>query len=249
MSSSRTRSFFSRVASRYDDLRPADANWQEVAATLFREGDLAGRRVLEVGCGTGRLTAAFAERGVRVWGVDPSSQMLEVARSRAPRGVGFKLGRAEELPFKDGWFDRAVAQLVIHLLDRPRAFAELRRVLVPDGKAVIATFDPSHFGDYWLNRFFPSLEAIDRARFPHAGELSEELQAAGFPAVRTVRLSQRASLDRATALEKVRNRWISTLNLIGEDEFRSGLERAERELPAKFDYALEWLIAVAGPPS
>src|SRR6266536_111291 len=151
---------FGRRAATYDELRPADENWHEVYDALVREGDLAGRRVLDVGSGTGRFAAALAERA-RVWAVEPSPEMLEVARRRAP-GVRFKAGSVEQLPFKDGWFERATMWLVVHLVDRPRAFAELRRVLVPSGRFAIATFDPSYFGVFWLRTYFPSLEAIDR---------------------------------------------------------------------------------------
>src|SRR5436190_1462767 len=53
---------FGRRAARYDELRPADENWREVCDALIREGDLAGRRVLDVGCGTGKFVAALSER-------------------------------------------------------------------------------------------------------------------------------------------------------------------------------------------
>src|SRR2546423_15240797 len=170
MSSSRTRKpDFARRAAVYDELRPIDANWWELFELLVREGDLRRRRVLDVGSGTGRFAAALSEQA-RVWGVEPVSEMLEVARARAPH-VRFKQASAERLPFKDGWFERVVMTLVVHLLDRPRAFAEFHRVLAPDGRLALATFDPSYFDDFWLNPLFPSFEAIDRARFSTSDEL------------------------------------------------------------------------------
>ena len=235
---------FGRLAPRYDELRPADANWWELFAALVAEGDLHGRRVLDVGCGTGRLAAALAEReSCKVWGVDRSPAMLEVARARVPAGVGLRQGLAEELPFKDGWFERAVAQLSLHLWDRPRAFAELRRVVT--GRAALATFDPEHFGEYWLNAFFPSIERIDLARFPDGETLARELRAAGFDAPRLVRLGQRAEISREEALAKIHGRHISTFDLLGEDEIAEGTARAERELPDRVAYRLEWLVVVA----
>jgi ubiquinone/menaquinone biosynthesis C-methylase UbiE len=203
--------------------------------------------VLEVGCGTGRFLAALAGRA-KAWGLDPSPEMLEVARGRA-HGAGLKLGSAEELPFKDGWFERAAMWLVVHLVDRPRAFADLHRVLVPGGRLAIATFDPPHFDEFWLNELFPSLEAIDRARFPTADQLEEELGAAGFGDVRLTRISQQASIDREVALERIRGKHISTFDLLGNAEYAAGLERAERELPERVEYRLEWLLsaAVRGP--
>jgi len=244
MSSSGTSPDFGPLASTYDALRPVDANWHELYELLVREGDLRGRRVLEVGCGTGRLAAELS--GIaKVWAVDPSPEMLGEARRNAPSKVGFRQAGAQELPFRDGWFERLVARLVVHLVDRPRAFAEWRRVLAPGGRAVIATFDPAHFDGYWLNRLFPSLEAIDRARFPTGDELEAELTGAGFAEVRLVPLVQQASASREEALEKIRGRYISTLRLISDEEHVEGLARAERELPERIDYALEWLVAVA----
>ena len=213
---------------------------------LVREGDLRGRRVLEVGCGTGVLAAALAEReAARVWAVDPEPAMLEVARARVPAGVGLKAGSAEALPFRDAWFERAVLRLVIHLVDRTRALPELARVLAPGGRAAIATFDPSHFDRFWLNQLFPSLEGIDRARFPEPAELVRELALAGFGVVRVARLSQRRELDRDTALERIRGRHISTFDLLGEEEIAAGTERAERELPPSVVVTLEWAVVVA----
>jgi SAM-dependent methyltransferase len=199
--------------------------------------------VLDIGCGTGRFLAQLTEIA-RAWGVDRSPEMLEVARSRV-RATGLKLGAAEELPFKDEWFERATMWLVAHLLDRPRAFAEARRVLEPSGRFAIATFDPSYFDEFWLNTLFPSMEKVDRARFPAAAELDAELDIAGFAERRLTRLSQRGSLDRETALERIRGKHISTFDLIADEEYGAGLARAERELPEQVDYRVEWLVVVA----
>jgi SAM-dependent methyltransferase len=201
--------------------------------------------VLDIGCGTGRFLTQLAEIA-KAWGVDASPGMLEVARARAG-GAGLKLGSAEELPFKDGWFERATMWLVAHLVDRPRAFAEAHRVLARDGRFAVATFDPSYFDEFWLNELFPSMEAVDRERFPTAPELEAELRAAGFD-VRLLRLSQRGSLDRDEALERIRGKHISTFDLISDEEYEAGLARAERELPKRVDYRVEWLVAVAVRP-
>jgi SAM-dependent methyltransferase len=224
-----------------------DERWWELFETLVTDGDLLGRRTLDVGCGTGTFAAALADRGGKVWGIDPSPEMLAEAGAKHSR-ARFKQGRAEALPFKDAWFERAVVRLALHLFDRPRALGEIARVLVPGGRLVVATFDPAHFATYWLNELFPSLEAVDRARFPDGETLLRELGLAGFTGARVSRLGQDASATRAEALERIRGRYISTLRLLDEDEFEHGLAAAERTLPNEVRYRLEWLVAVAETP-
>lgn len=236
---------FGPLAGSYDLLRPADESWREVADAIWNEGDLLGRRVLDVGCGTGALAAELARRGAKVWGVDSSTEMLQVARAAVGSGIGLKQGSAEQLPFRDGWFERAVLRTVVHLLDRDRALPELARVLAPGGRVVIATFGPEHFDRIWVARVFPSLRELDLARFPAPELLAAELTAAGFATARIRRISQSAELSREEGLAKLRGRYISTLSLLPEGEYAEGLERAERELPERVESGNEWAIVVA----
>ena len=238
---------FGAVAASYDRLRPVDAKWRELFDLLVAEGDLLGRRTLDIGCGTGTFAAALAERGGKVWGVDPSPEMLVEARAKATR-ARFKEGRAESLPFKDRWFERAVLRLSLHLLDRPRALQEVARILAPSGRVVIATFDPAHFATYWLTELFPSLDGIDRARFPDEATIARELGLAGFTGARVAHLTQHAAATRAEALERIRGRFISTLRMLDDAEFEHGLARAEATLPDTVEYRIEWLLATAETP-
>lgn len=202
--------------------------------------------MLDCGCGTGRLSHALAEsEASKVWGVDPEPEMLRAAVGNVPASVGLKAGRAEALPFGDGWFERAVLWLVCHLVDRPAAFTELRRVLGDEGRLVVVTFDPAHFGSFWLDPFFPSIQEIDRARFPDANELGRQLGDAGFAAVRFSRRSQRAAITRDDALERIERRHISTFDLLGDEALRTGTLLAMNNLSTTVEYPIEWLIAVA----
>ena len=234
---------FDGRAARYDELRPVDDNWWEIFDALVRLGELRGARVLEVGCGTGRLAQALEERELaRVWAIDASEAMVEQAKAI---GVNARHGRAEALPFKEGWFDAVVTRMAIHLVDRPRAFAQAARVLGPQGRLAIATDDPASFDDVWFARFFPSVPEIDRARFPSAEALRAELIAAGLPTVHIEELRQRRTISRARALDVIRSRAFSTFDLLPPAEYAAGLAQAEDELPEQVEYCFDWLLAVA----
>lgn len=234
---------FGPRASRYDELRPADETWWTVFDAILREGDFRGRRVLEVGCGTGMLAAELSERvAARVWAIDSEPAMVELALRRLPT---VRKGRAESLPFKDAWFERVLMRQVIQHLDRAKALPEVARVLEPGGRLIVATFARSHFENYWLNAFFPSFAAADLARFPEPTQLCAELFEAGFRTARVVPLALARTIERETALERIRGRWLSTFDLIADDEYEAGLARAEQELPATLETTHEWAIVVA----
>ncbi|WP_208870444.1 class I SAM-dependent methyltransferase [Streptomyces griseochromogenes] len=114
-------------------------------AILDLAGDVAGRRILDVGCGAGPVLEALRDRGAIVTGVEPSIKMLELARQRLGEDAALHqagLGGAP-LPFPDGAFDDAIACLVLHYLeDWTAPLAELRRVLAPGGRLIVAVNHP-----------------------------------------------------------------------------------------------------------
>jgi ubiquinone/menaquinone biosynthesis C-methylase UbiE len=213
---------------------------------LVREGELRGQRVLEVGCGTGRLAAALAERELcKVWAVDAEPAMVEIARERLPRGAQAKVASAEALPFKDGWFDRAVMRLVLHHLDRERALPELARVLGSEGRLVIATLDPAEFPSRWYSELFPETIAPDQERFVAPATLAAELRDAGFAGVRLVEHRQIERWSREELVERLEGRFISTLEWVSDGRLAEAAATARRELPDEIEAHLKWVVAVA----
>jgi ubiquinone/menaquinone biosynthesis C-methylase UbiE len=107
-------------------------------------GDVAGRRILDAGCGSGPIAAALRDRGATVTGFDSSAGMLELARRRLGPDADLHLADlASPLPFPDGAFDDVIAALVLHYLeDWTGPLAELRRVLRPGGRLIVAVDHP-----------------------------------------------------------------------------------------------------------
>jgi 2-polyprenyl-3-methyl-5-hydroxy-6-metoxy-1,4-benzoquinol methylase len=88
-----------------------DPAGNEVRA-LARVTDWRGKRVLEIGCGDGRLTLRLARLGARVYAIDPDAKLVRVARKKLPdrfaARVEYHVGRAGSLKHPDGVFDLAV---------------------------------------------------------------------------------------------------------------------------------------------
>ena len=101
----------------------------------------AGHRLLEVGCGTGRLAAAAAERGTQVTATDVVHDMVARTAVAVP-GAAVVRAALPHLPFADGTFDAAVGAFVVnHVADPPAAVCELRRVVRPGGRVVLSCWD------------------------------------------------------------------------------------------------------------
>lgn len=111
-----------------------------------------GDRVLDIGCGTGyfsRRAARAVAPGGQVTGIDPSEPVIDYATSHAPANCTFQVAGAQALPHPDASFDVVISSLAMHHLpatDRPAALAEMRRVLRPGGRLLIAEYRPPHNG-------------------------------------------------------------------------------------------------------
>lgn len=160
-------------------------------------GVRSGDRALDVGCGPGALTSELVARlgADHVAAVDPSEPFVAAIRERLP-GVDIRRAGAEALPFDDGEFDAAIAQLVVHFMADPvQGISEMRRVTRPGGMVAACVWD--HAGgrgpvsDFW--RAAASLDPgiADESHLPGAreGHLAELFAAAGLRDVASTTVS------------------------------------------------------------
>jgi ubiquinone/menaquinone biosynthesis C-methylase UbiE len=184
---------FSSMAEMYEHylVEPLFRPW--VDDLLQRAGLTAGDRVLDVACGTGIAARRVRERlgaGARVVGIDASAPMLAVARRQAPE-IDWREGNAVALPVApDEHFDVVVCQQGMQFFpDRPAAAREMRRVLAPAGRVVVATWRP--LPDVPFCRDLNGIAerhlgpVVDqRHAFSDAAALAAVLEEAGFRGVR-----------------------------------------------------------------
>ncbi|MEW6325628.1 MAG: methyltransferase domain-containing protein [Nitrospirota bacterium] len=136
---------FNTLAARYDAWYRTPlgslAHALELDAILSLAGVKPGERAMDIGCGTGIYTVELAQRGAHVIGVDPSMEMITIAREKL-RQAGltgrFVCGSAEALPFRSGKVDLVLAVTSLCYMHSPdRAIEEMRRALQPGGRLVL----------------------------------------------------------------------------------------------------------------
>jgi SAM-dependent methyltransferase len=157
-------------------------------------GVATGQRALDVGCGSGMLTAELVARlgAGSVTAIDPSVRFVEAVRDRHP-GVDVRQGVAEELPFGDGEFDAALSQLVVNFMRDPVAgLREMARVTRSGGTVAASVWDLAG-GRAPLSPFWRGAVAVDpnaRGEGAAAGGRAAHLEAlfaeAGIEDVRGV---------------------------------------------------------------
>lgn len=133
---------FDRIMNRYDVERRIDAIFDVLLGGI----DLAGRSLLDAGCGTGLFSARACQRGAKVTALDIGPRLLEQVRRKC--GARTVRGDVLDLKFRDGAFDVVVSsECIEHTRDPRKAVHEMIRVCRPGG--LIAITCPNHFW-YWL---------------------------------------------------------------------------------------------------
>ena len=127
---------------------PPESDAKSIIAAAF--APLAGKRLLDIGCGAGFLARSLSDRGAHVSGVDPNAEVLALARKAAPTGT-FHTAGAETLPFADDSFDGAIFLNSLHHVPEPAmhaALGEAARVVGPAGPIVVV--EPLAAGSFFL---------------------------------------------------------------------------------------------------
>jgi len=211
ISAEENRGMFDRIAKNYDTANRMismglDRTWRRRTIELLKP--FRGGRYLDIGTGTGDLVFEILNQSANVLidGVDPSEQMLALAKEKASRrGVGdavsFFGADALDLPMESNTYDGIVSGFCFRNIERrQKALAEMLRVLKPGGMLVIleATYPESAFIRFGYRCYTPLVPLIGRilgggsaykylmdsiGDFPKPGTVTDMFSAAGFSKV------------------------------------------------------------------
>ena len=136
-----SESYFDNVASQWDGMRRSFFADSLRDKLLHVAQPAPGMTAADIGAGTGFVTSALVDRGVKVIAVDRSLTMLRELAKKYPQ-VTTRQGEAESLPVEDGVVDLAFANMYLHHVQRPAvAIAQMSRILKPGGRLVISDLD------------------------------------------------------------------------------------------------------------
>ena len=226
---------YSKIAEYYDRVRSAPA--PILVSKIIEFGKIDKKStVLDVGCGTGRFSITISNiTGSDICAIDPSIEMLKQATLKdRSKHVLLIRGDGQHLPFQDSIFDCVYMTATLHHIeDKGKAIREVYRVLRRDGSCVIMTF--SHYAiKKHVTRDFPGVVAIDLKRIPSVPSVKRMTKTTGFKDIHhhTVKVDEGfVSIDEY--LERVSNKYMSTLTLLDEEAFQRGLGIFEKTIRSK----------------
>ena len=212
--------------------------WRQAASLVELLAPKAGERILDLGCGTGHLTAELVRRGAEVVGIDHSPDMVAQARTNYP-SLTFQQADARDFAFDDP-FDAVFSNAALHWVpEAERVIACVRRALKPGGRFV------AEFGGKGnvrtivagLDRTFTEMNLEPPGTpwfFPALGQYARLLEQGGLETVYAVLFDRPTPLEGATGLRQ----WITMFG-------REWLAQVPTELRGRFFARLEEIVGPA----
>jgi len=168
---------YDRIGINYNQTRKADPY---LLKRLAHHLGPAEGSFLDIGCGTGNYTIALHELNYNILGVDPSSLMLERARSRNPK-ITWLQSKVEDLSLDDASFNGVTAFLTLHHWQSLElGFQELHRVMKSSARLVIFSSTPEQMENYWLCHYFPKMLKASIDQMPSLNRVRKAISEAGL---------------------------------------------------------------------
>ena len=209
--------------------------WMNVVSSHVKGQPI--RTILDLGCGTGRFSEALAVRfDAEVIGIDPSTKMLEQARSKQPcRRSRYELGHGESIPLAADSVDLVFMSMVFHHFDNPTlAAVECRRVLRSGGTVFLRGGIRDHIALYPYVDFFPESVRVLEECLSTSAFVREVFESTGFRTVNSEVVTQEIAPSYGAYAEKLAAGADSVLASLTESEFAAGMQ-ALRSHAARID--------------
>lgn len=136
----KTREDYNLIAEDFSSSR--NTLWPEL--NVFGKYIENGDKVLDLGCGNGRLSELFKDKNIDYLGADNSEKLIKIAKAKYPNSR-FQLADALNLPFPDNYFDKIISVAVLHHIPseilRLKFLQEARRILKPGGLLILTVWD------------------------------------------------------------------------------------------------------------
>jgi len=230
---------YSKIAGHFDRLRTEPG---ALIPLITKYGKISSsKKVLDIGCGTGRFLAnLLSVTKCSLFGLEPSLEMLREAVLKDPsKNVVWIQGDGQELPFSNEVFDCVYLTFVLHHIERKElALQEIYRVLKKGGKCVILTTSHAQIRRHVLNDF-PGVTAMDMKRLPSIPCIRKSMMKTFFKAIHYHIFYRPESTSTERYIERVRNKYISTLTLFSEEEFQKRFKVFQERVRRKYSDKIE----------
>jgi len=242
---------YSQIAKYYDKVRPTPADI--LLSKIIEYGKInANCAVLDVGCGTGRFSLSISViKNLMFCALEPSIEMLRqaVVKDKSKRILWVRVD-GQRLPFQDSLFDCVYMTAVIHHIEnKEMALREIYQVSKKGRKCVIMTFSHSGIKKH-ITHDFPGVVAIDLKRIPSVPSIKKMMTMIGFRDVHyhAVQLDE-GYISTDEYLRRVRNKYMSTLTLLSEEDFQRGFRIFKERVEKKYGNQIRkisWFVFIDG---
>lgn len=225
---------FSTIAKKYDkntyrqNIKP-----DEVLERSINSFNGSNFKVLDLACGTGlfleKQSQYFNSKNIDWYGIDASEEMLIKAKEKVAN-IHLIKGLAEEMPYSSNYFNFVINNYAFHHFTmKSKVLDEVQRVLDKDGIFKMHNIAIHEMTKWWIYQYFPSAYYEDLKRFWQKDLILKELSIRGFDVELKIDYTLKEARI-ADLIEHVRNRDISVLTLIDDEEYIKGFEKMEHEL-------------------
>lgn len=228
---------YNKIGISYNKTRKADLRIFSKIYELLEYPE--NKSIIDIGAGTGNYANILAEKGNKIFALEPSSVMIQ--QSIENENVEWINGYAEDIRLEDEKCDYAICILSINnFSDSKKGFNEIFRILKKEGILLIYTYIPEEQDFFWLQDYFPSIFKIDMKRFPSLPILQKLIERCGFKikSIRKFKIPYDLKDNFLAAnwrnpenyLKKEIRDGISTFSLLKEKEIRLGINMLDRDL-------------------